>query len=280
MPGRHGACSLAGPRGTSTACWRSSTRSPRCPATPEPPPHPRLPTPRPPRRSMSALKVLFIGGTGRISTASARLAVERGLDAAPCCNRGTTTTRPVPDGVTVLRGDIRDPESARAALRGPRLRRRRGLGRVHRRTTCARTSTCSAGGPVSTSSSAPRRPTRRRPHACPLVESTPLRNPFLAVLRGTRSRARTCSCRRTASTASRRRSCARRTPTTSTHVPFAGGWTVVERMIRGQGGRRPRRRDLAVDPDPPHGLRQGLRAAAGPPADASGTSSTSPATTS
>ncbi|WP_024287456.1 SDR family oxidoreductase [Cellulomonas sp. KRMCY2] len=64
---------------------------------------------------MSALKVLFIGGSGVISSASARLAVERGID-LHVLNRGTSTTRPLPDGVTVLRGDIRDPASARAAL--------------------------------------------------------------------------------------------------------------------------------------------------------------------
>ena len=64
---------------------------------------------------MSALKVLFIGGSGIISSASARLAVERGID-LHVLNRGTSTARPLPDGVTVLRGDIRDPASARAAL--------------------------------------------------------------------------------------------------------------------------------------------------------------------
>ena len=66
---------------------------------------------------MSALKVLFIGGTGTISSASTWLAVERGIDLY-VLNRGTSTTRPLPDGVTVLRGDIRDQDSARAATGG------------------------------------------------------------------------------------------------------------------------------------------------------------------
>lgn len=58
--------------------------------------------------------VLFIGGTGIISSACSRLAIERGLDLY-LLNRGTST-RPVPEGATVLRGDIRDPASVRAAL--------------------------------------------------------------------------------------------------------------------------------------------------------------------
>ncbi len=64
---------------------------------------------------MSALKVLFIGGSGTISSASTRLAVERGLDLT-VLNRGESTTRPLPDGVTVLRADVRDPASVRRAI--------------------------------------------------------------------------------------------------------------------------------------------------------------------
>lgn len=66
---------------------------------------------------MSALKVLFIGGSGTISSASTRLAVERGID-LHVLNRGTSTTRPLPEGVTVLRADVRDPASMRTALAG------------------------------------------------------------------------------------------------------------------------------------------------------------------
>jgi nucleoside-diphosphate-sugar epimerase len=62
------------------------------------------------------LKVLFIGGTGIISSACSPLAVERGMDLY-LLNRGNSP-RPVPDGATVLRGDIRDPASAREALTG------------------------------------------------------------------------------------------------------------------------------------------------------------------
>jgi len=60
------------------------------------------------------LKVLFIGGTGIISSACSELALERGLDLY-LLNRGQSF-RPTPAGATVLHGDIRNPESARAAL--------------------------------------------------------------------------------------------------------------------------------------------------------------------
>jgi nucleoside-diphosphate-sugar epimerase len=64
---------------------------------------------------MGALKVLFIGGSGIISSACSRLAVERGIDLY-LLNRGSTSLRPVPDGATLLRGDIRDVASATTAL--------------------------------------------------------------------------------------------------------------------------------------------------------------------
>ncbi len=60
------------------------------------------------------MKVLFIGGTGIISSACSKLAVQRGIDLY-LLNRGQSV-RPVVDGAAVLRGDIRDPQSARAAL--------------------------------------------------------------------------------------------------------------------------------------------------------------------
>jgi nucleoside-diphosphate-sugar epimerase len=66
------------------------------------------------------MKVLFIGGTGRISSACSQLAVERGIDLY-LLNRGQTTTREVPKNVHVLHGDIRNPASARAALEGHRF---------------------------------------------------------------------------------------------------------------------------------------------------------------
>ncbi|MGO8883698.1 MAG: SDR family oxidoreductase [Streptosporangiaceae bacterium] len=64
---------------------------------------------------MSDLKVLFVGGSGVISSACSRLAVERGIELS-VLNRGSTTQRPLPAGAAVLRGDIRDPASVREAL--------------------------------------------------------------------------------------------------------------------------------------------------------------------
>ena len=63
------------------------------------------------------MKVLFIGGTGIISSACARLALARGFELY-LLNRGQTTTRPAPEGAHVLHGDIRDPASVERALEG------------------------------------------------------------------------------------------------------------------------------------------------------------------
>jgi nucleoside-diphosphate-sugar epimerase len=56
-----------------------------------------------------ALKVLFIGGSGIISSACSALAVEQGIDLY-LFNRGQTgSLRPIPEGATVLTGDIHHP---------------------------------------------------------------------------------------------------------------------------------------------------------------------------
>lgn len=60
------------------------------------------------------MKVLFIGGTGIISSACSRLAIERGMD-LHLLNRGQSV-RPAPEGARLLHGDIRDSRSSRAAL--------------------------------------------------------------------------------------------------------------------------------------------------------------------
>jgi nucleoside-diphosphate-sugar epimerase len=60
------------------------------------------------------MRVLYIGGTGIISSACAELALERGVDLYLLL-RGQSP-RPVPRGAKVLQGDIRDPASARRAL--------------------------------------------------------------------------------------------------------------------------------------------------------------------
>ena len=60
------------------------------------------------------MRVLFVGGTGIISSACTRLAAERGIELY-VLNRGQSW-RVIPDEVTRLMGDIRDPESTRAAI--------------------------------------------------------------------------------------------------------------------------------------------------------------------
>ncbi len=60
------------------------------------------------------MKVLFIGGTGIISSACSRVAVEAGMQLFHL--RRGKTGRPIPLGIKLLEGDIRDPASARAAL--------------------------------------------------------------------------------------------------------------------------------------------------------------------
>lgn len=61
------------------------------------------------------MRVLFIGGTGFISTAVSQLAIEKGLDLF-LLNRGGRR-EPMP-GANILRADARKPEEVTAALRG------------------------------------------------------------------------------------------------------------------------------------------------------------------
>ncbi len=62
------------------------------------------------------MKVLFIGGTGVISSACTSLAIERGIDLF-LFNRGKTSKRgSVPHGVKSLMGDVRDISSVRQVI--------------------------------------------------------------------------------------------------------------------------------------------------------------------
>ena len=62
------------------------------------------------------MKVLFIGGTGVISSACAELALARGIELY-LLNRGESA-RPAPAGARILRADIRDRAGTQAALAG------------------------------------------------------------------------------------------------------------------------------------------------------------------
>lgn len=177
------------------------------------------------------LKVLFIGGSGVISSACGQLAVERGIDLF-VLNRGSTTHRPVPAEATVLRADIRDPASAKEALGSQEFdavvdwvaytpqQVRADLDLFRGRT----------GQYVFISSaSAYQTP----PARLPIVESTPLRNPFWQYSRDK------IACEDRLVVAYREEgfpiTIVRPSHTYDrTTVPFDGGWTALGRMRRGE----------------------------------------------
>ena len=66
---------------------------------------------------MGAQKVLFIGGTGRISWWCVDAAVRKGFE-VHVLNRGETGIRPLPAEVRVLKGNVRDRASVAAAVEG------------------------------------------------------------------------------------------------------------------------------------------------------------------
>jgi nucleoside-diphosphate-sugar epimerase len=180
---------------------------------------------------MSALKVLFIGGSGIISSACSQLAVERGVDLY-LLNRGSTSARPVPDQATVLRGDIRDLDSATDALGDLTFDAvvdwvaftpehvQADVDLFRERT----------GQYVFISSaSAYQTP----PERVPVTESTPLRNPFWQYSRDK------IACEELLISAYRETGF----PATivrpshtydQTSVPFDGGWTAMARMRQGK----------------------------------------------
>src|SRR4051812_23359634 len=65
------------------------------------------------------MRVLFVGGTGNISTAAMHLLAEHGVDLT-VLNRGQSDV-PLPDGVRRIRADIRDRASVADALRSEAL---------------------------------------------------------------------------------------------------------------------------------------------------------------
>jgi len=180
---------------------------------------------------MSALKVLFIGGSGVISSASTRLAVERGID-LHVLNRGSSNAHPLPDGVTALHGDIRDAESVRAALGDSEFDAVVdwvAFTPEHVRADIELFTGRTAQYVFISSASAYQTP----PSRIPVVESTPLRNPFWQYSRDK------IACEDVLVTAYRDAgfpaTIVRPSHTYDrTLVPFDGGWTAVERMRQGK----------------------------------------------
>jgi nucleoside-diphosphate-sugar epimerase len=181
---------------------------------------------------VTALRVLFIGGTGIISSACSRLAVQRGLDLY-VLNRGSTSVRPLPADVTVLNGDIRDPASAKAALGD--LEFDAVVDWVAFTTDHVRADLDLFRGRTGqyvfiSSASAYQTP----PARLPVTESTPLRNPHWAYSRDK------IACEELLTSAYREEgfpaTIVRPSHTYDrTTVPFTGGhWTAVERMRQGR----------------------------------------------
>lgn len=177
------------------------------------------------------IKVLFIGGSGQISAACSQRAARLGIDLY-VLNRGSTTSRPLPEEVHSLVGDIRDPASARNAVGTHEFDAvadfvaftpehvQASLDLFRGRT----------GQYVFISSASVYQTPPRR---LPIVESTPLSNPLSPyaqakiaceelLARAYRDDGFPVTIVRPAHTYDR------------THVPCEGGWTVIDRMRRGK----------------------------------------------
>src|SRR5580693_4752155 len=180
---------------------------------------------------MAKLRVLFIGGTGVISSACSRVAVAHGIDLF-VLNRGTSTVRPLPPGARRLQADIREPGSVRQAIKD--LEFDSVTDWVAFTPDQVRTDLELFGGRTGqyvfiSSASAYQTP----PARMPVTESTPLRNPFWAYSRGK------IACEDLLVAAYREQGF----PATivrpshtydQTLVPFDGRWTVLGRMLAGK----------------------------------------------
>lgn len=177
------------------------------------------------------MRVLFIGGTGIISSACGEHAIECGIDLTLLC-RGQSTARPTPKGAKVVHGDIRDPDSVRRALEGARF-------------DAVVDWVAFTTDHVSVDVDLFRERTRQfvfissasayqtPPAALPVTESTVLHNPFWeysrnkiaceeALVRAYRDHGFPITIVRPSHTYDR------------TLLPFDHGWTVVDRMRRGK----------------------------------------------
>ncbi|WP_432542850.1 NAD-dependent epimerase/dehydratase family protein [Kineococcus sp. SYSU DK002] len=176
-----------------------------------------------------ALRVLFIGGTGIISSACAALAVERGVDLT-VLNRGTGR-RPVPEGARTLTADVRDPAAVREALGGEEFDAVVDFIAFTPDHVAADVElfTGRTGQYVFVSSaSAYAKPVAH----LPITESTPLRNPFWSYSRDK------IACEELLTRAWRETGfpafVIRPSHTYDrTSIPLDGGWTAIDRMRRG-----------------------------------------------
>lgn len=121
------------------------------------------------------MRVLFIGGTGVISSACTALAAQRGMELY-LLNRGQSQ-RPIPDGVKIIQADIRQPAQTAAALAG--LKFDSVVDWIAYTPEQVQADLDLFRGKTGqyvfiSSASAYQKP----PHSLPITESTPLHNPF------------------------------------------------------------------------------------------------------
>jgi len=180
---------------------------------------------------MTALKALFIGGTGEISAGCSHRAVEAGIELF-VLNRGTTSIRPLPPEAWRLRADVSDPAGVRAAIGDHEFDavvNFLAFTPEHIQTDLELFAGRTGQYVFISSASAYQKPVAR----LPIVESTPLRNPIWPY-----SQAK-IACEDLLVSAYRRDgfpvTIVRPSHTYDhTQVPCEGGWTVIERMRRGQ----------------------------------------------
>ena len=180
---------------------------------------------------MTSTSLLVIGGTGQISAGVVRHALSAGL-AVTVVNRGSTSIRPVPAGVERLTADVRDESSLTRVLGGRRfdavadfLTYTPDQLRLMLRVVGPLTGQYVFIGSASTY--------QKPPAVLPISEATPLFNPWSAYARDKIACERLL---RDEHLAHRVRATVVRPSHTydQTHVPLIGGWTVIDRMRRGE----------------------------------------------
>ena len=125
---------------------------------------------------MNPKRILFIGGSGVISAASVRLAVQRGHQVT-VLNRGKSSTRPLPDDVETLQADASDGAAVDEALGGREfdaVAQFRAFCPDHVGADIERFGGRTGQYVFISSASAYQKP----PARVPVTESTPLHNPF------------------------------------------------------------------------------------------------------
>ena len=177
------------------------------------------------------MRILFIGGTGQISAACARRALDAGLD-VHLLTRGVSSSRRVPDGAHVLKADVRNAASMRAAVSDQEFDAVVDFVAFtpeHVQSDIDVFTGRTGQYVFISSASAYQKP----PARLPIVESTPLRNPVWPY-----SQAK-IACEERLSRAYRDDgfpvTIVRPSHTYDrTQVPYDTGWTMIDRMRRGK----------------------------------------------